>query len=119
MFYVKKRMEISAAHSLNLSYDSKCKNIHGHNWIITVFCRAASLNADGMVCDFTHIKQQIHGYLDHGFLNELIPLNPTAENIAKWVVDEIPECYKAVVQESEGNEAMYISDDMPDDRFSF
>ena len=72
-----------------------------------------------MVCDFTHIKQQIHGYLDHGFLNELIPLNPTAENIAKWVVDEIPECYKAVVQESEGNEAMYISDDMPDDRFSF
>lgn len=100
-------MEVAGSHSLKLSYESKCKNLHGHNWIITVFCRASQLNADGMVCDFKHIKNKIHDKLDHGNLNEILPFNPTAENIAKWIVDSIPECYKASVQESEGNIAIY------------
>lgn len=107
MYYVTKRMEVAGSHSLKLSYESKCKNLHGHNWIITVFCRASQLNADGMVCDFKHIKNKIHDKLDHGNLNEILPFNPTAENIAKWIVDSIPECYKASVQESEGNIAIY------------
>lgn len=100
-------MEVAGSHSLKLSYESKCKNLHGHNWIITVFCRASQLNADGMVCDFKHLKNKIHDKLDHGNLNEILPFNPTAENIAKWIVDSIPECYKASVQESEGNIAIY------------
>lgn len=100
-------MEVAGSHSLKLSYESKCKKLHGHNWIITVFCRASQLNADGMVCDFKHIKNKIHDKLDHGNLNEILPFNPTAENIAKWIVDSIPECYKASVQESEGNIAIY------------
>lgn len=112
MYYVSKRMEIAGAHRLSLSYASKCSAIHGHNWIITVYCKAAELNLDGMVCDFTHIKEKIHGYLDHGYLNELLPFNPTAENIARWVVDMIPCCYKATVQESEGNVAMYVDDSL-------
>ena len=52
MYTVIKRMEVSAAHSLKLSYRSKCENLHGHNWIITVYCRSKELNADGMVVDF-------------------------------------------------------------------
>lgn len=111
MYYVSKRMEVAGSHSLNLSYESKCKNIHGHNWIITVFCKAQKLNDDGMVCDFKHIKNAIHEKLDHGNFNELLPFNPTAENIAKWIVDEIPQCYKAQVQESEGNIAIYEKDE--------
>lgn len=107
MFYVSKRMEIAACHKLNLSYESKCANVHGHNWIVTVYCRAKELNKDGMVMDFKHIKHNIHDYLDHGNLNELLPFNPTAENIAKWIVEQIPQCYKAKVQESEGNIAVY------------
>lgn len=114
MYYVSKRMEIAACHKLNLSYESKCANLHGHNWIITVYCKAEKLNKDGMVMDFKHIKQKIHGYLDHGNLNELLPFNPTAENIAKWIVAQFPECYKAQVQESEGNIAVYCDDDKID-----
>ena len=49
MYTVIKRMEVSAAHSLALSYPSKCENLHGHNWIVTVYCRSRELNADGMV----------------------------------------------------------------------
>ena len=49
MYIVRKRLEISASHHLNLSYTSKCENLHGHNWIVIVWCRSKQLNPDGMV----------------------------------------------------------------------
>ena len=110
MYYVKKRFEISAAHRLDLSYESKCSNVHGHNWIITVECKAKELNKDGMVTDFTHIKELVKGRLDHSMINDVIDMNPTAENIAKWIVDNVPNCWRCEVQESEGNSAAYEKD---------
>lgn len=107
MYYVKKRLEISAAHRLDLSYESKCENLHGHNWIITIYCKSGTLNPDGMVIDFTHIKKLISDELDHKELNKRFSFNPTAENIAKWICDQILSCYKVEVQESEGNVAIY------------
>ena len=107
MFIVKKRMEIAGAHRLNLNYESKCANLHGHNWIVTVWCKSQTLDANGMVMDFTHIKRQVQDKLDHKFLNDVVPFNPTAENIAKWVCEQIPNCYRVSVQESEGNVATY------------
>lgn len=97
-------------HSLKLSYRSKCENLHGHNWIITVYCRSKELNADGMVVDFSHIKQVVKEQLDHHNLNEVLSFNPTAENIARWICDQIPTCFKVEVQESESNIAVYEED---------
>lgn len=110
MYYVSKRLEISAAHRLDLDYDSKCMSYHGHNWIITVYCKAKELNANGMVTDFTHIKQAVLDRLDHKCLNDVLPFNPTAENLAKWICDNIDNCYRVDVQESEGNIASYEID---------
>lgn len=110
MYFVSKSMEISAAHKLNLSYESKCQNLHGHNWHVTIYCKAEKLNQDGMVCDFTHIKKAIHEKLDHQYLNDILPFNPTAENMARWMCEQIPTCYKVSVQESDGNIATYEKD---------
>ncbi len=110
MFTVIKRMEISASHKLKLSYPSKCENLHGHNWVITVYCRSERLDENGMVVDFSHIKNKVKEQLDHKNLNDVIPSNPTAENIAQWICNQIPHCIKVEVKESEGNTVIYEKD---------
>ena len=95
MYYVTKRLEIAGCHRLELDYESKCSSIHGHN---------------GMVADFTRIKEQINGLLDHKNFNDVLPFNPTAENIARHICDMIDVCYRVEVQESEGNTAAYQID---------
>lgn len=109
MYTVTKRMEIAGSHKLDLPYESKCRNAHGHNWIVTVTCRRLTLDASGMVVDFTDIKAAVHDVLDHKHLNDVLPegTNPTAENIARWICDRVPHCVKVEVQESEGNVATY------------
>lgn len=111
MFYISKRFEISGSHHLTLPYKSKCSGLHGHNWIITVYCKSAILNEQGMVTDFSHIKNNVSEVLDHAHLNDIIPGNPTAENIARWIQQRVDNCYKVEVQESEGNTAIYEVDD--------
>ena len=107
MYYVVKRLEISAAHSLMLSYESKCEEMHGHNWIVKIYCKSEKLNFDGMVTDFTVIKRKIEGALDHKHLNNVLPFNPTAENIARWICDNTDNAYRVEVWESENNMAAY------------
>lgn len=108
MYYISKRLEIAGAHNLKLSYESKCTNLHGHNWIVMIYCKSEDLNEDGMVIDFKHIKEMVSDKLDHQYINEIVDFNPTAENIAKYICDLVGEkCYKVSVQESEGNIAIY------------
>ena len=111
MYYVKKTFEFSAAHRLELNYESRCSNLHGHNWRVTVECRSKDVDKNGMVVDFSHIKRMIKERVDHKMLNEVLDFNPTAENIARWVVDSVPNCYRAEVEESSGNWAAYEKED--------
>ena len=111
MYYIQKRIEIAFAHHLTLTYPSKCTRLHGHNAIITIYCRSRQLDENGMVVDFSLIKERVEKAFDHQYLNELVPFNPTAENMAHHICTLIPHCYKVVFQESEGNIAIYELDE--------
>ena len=117
MYYIRKTFEVSAAHQLNLPYESKCRNLHGHNYNITVYCRCkdSELEKYGMVIDFTKIKELIQNRWDHKCLNDIVPFdsdyNPTAEHMAKWIVYNLPHCYRAEVEESKNNWAAYEVDE--------
>ena len=107
MYKVKKTMWVSASHHIRFAGGMKMEPDHGHNWKITVYCAAQELDEDGMVVDFVDIERRICGALDHRDLNEVLPCNPTTENLARWICDQIPGCYKVEVEESPGNEASY------------
>ena len=69
--------------------------MHGHNWKVEVEVSGNVLDNVGMVLDFKDIRNStndIVNKLDHRFLNDLEPfkeINPTAENIAKYIFLEL------------------------------
>ena len=107
MYQVTKEIRFCYGHRL-LNYDGKCRHLHGHNGRAVITLAAASLDALGMVMDFSRIKQVvgawIDAHLDHRMLLHkddpvlpelkrqsepvfLLDVNPTAENIAKLIYD--------------------------------
>ena len=111
MFYVEKTFEVSASHQVNTDNGPKCEDLHGHNYKITVCCKSKELNNDGMIVDFTDIKKIVKNKIDHKHLNDIFKFNPTTENLAKWIVDNVPHCYKAIVWETSNNKAIYEKDE--------
>ena len=110
MYTVIKRMEISASHSLRLSYPSKCENLHGHNWMITVYCRSKELKRRWHGSRFQSYQEIGEIPVGPPELERYLTFQPTAENIAFWVYEQIPSCFKVEVKESEGNTAIYEED---------
>lgn len=113
-----------AAHQLNLSYLSKCENLHGHSYkcAITITNNDDELNKDGMIVDFVEfkkiIKEKIEDRLDHKFLNDIFgEQNSTAEFMSKWIAEQINEglkekdikafCSKVELNETAKNMAIY------------
>lgn len=92
MYEVMVREHFSSAHALR-GYQGKCENLHGHNWVVEIFAHSTKLNSIGIALDFSTLKgalRQRLEELDHKDLNELPPfedINPTSENIAKYLFD--------------------------------
>lgn len=86
----------SSAHCLR-EYKGRCENLHGHNWKIRAAFYGTELDEAGMLMDFMDIKMHLNkiiNYLDHKFLNEIVPfdrVNPTAENIAALVLGRLKD----------------------------
>ncbi len=94
MYEVKVETKFSAAHQLR-GYDGKYENLHGHNWGATVIVEAESLDSIGVGIDFVVLKQKVEAILaklDYKNINEIPPFdtqNPSAENIARWVFEQL------------------------------
>ncbi|HLK62975.1 MAG TPA: 6-carboxytetrahydropterin synthase QueD [Bryobacteraceae bacterium] len=100
MFEVTIEETFAAGHALR-NYRGKCENVHGHNYRCQVTVEGAELDHIGLLVDFVELKKVVHTVLDrmdHQWLNEFPPfdvLNPSAENMAKYIYDEICEGLKA------------------------
>ncbi|MEM5318617.1 6-carboxytetrahydropterin synthase [Paraburkholderia sp. JHI869] len=98
--------DISCGHRV-YGHEGKCKNLHGHNYRIHFVCEGASLDDLGRVIDFGVIKtllcNWVEDHWDHrmllwaedpfyAYLRDIdasvvrVPFNPTAENMAQWLV---------------------------------
>lgn len=120
---------IDAGHRV-FKHEGKCAHLHGHTYRIEVHARG-QLDELGRVIDFSVLKERIGTWLDinwdHGFvlnINDgavhsalmalgskfyLLPYNPTAENMAKYLLVHVcPEAlnntgievFKVVVHET-------------------
>jgi 6-pyruvoyltetrahydropterin/6-carboxytetrahydropterin synthase len=93
MYEVSVDETFAAAHNLR-GYKGKCEDLHGHNYKVRVTLAGKEVDSVGLLYDFVHLKQVIQSVirsLDHKYLNELSPfdvLNPSAENIAKYIYDQ-------------------------------
>jgi 6-pyruvoyltetrahydropterin/6-carboxytetrahydropterin synthase len=94
MYEISQETVIAAAHQLRLS-PGEGERLHGHNWRIKVVMRCEQLDSRGMVLDFNDLGRVLRNLVEpweHVFLNELPPwndVNPTAENIARVVAEEL------------------------------
>lgn len=113
MYYLKTSSAFDSAHFLS-RYDGKCKNIHGHRWVIEVKIKGQELqktgNEKGMLTDFGNLKKTVRDLaesFDHSFIYEKntlkpstiqalndedfrlieVPFRPTAENFAHYFYD--------------------------------
>ena len=108
---IMRRIKFCAGHRLH-RHGGKCEFFHGHNYIADFYVTNYEVDSVGRVIDFAELKTRFKGWLDehwdHGFiLNEadkngiaaikivepckyfLLPYNPTAENMARYLLDVV------------------------------
>ena len=89
-----KEFRFEAAHRLpHVPTGHKCSRLHGHSFKIELALYGPVNPETGWFIDFgelDNVWQPLHDQLDHNYLNEVKGLeNPTSENLAKWLWDEI------------------------------
>jgi 6-pyruvoyltetrahydropterin/6-carboxytetrahydropterin synthase len=101
---VEREFRFESAHYLN-KYDGKCANLHGHSYILNVaFC--LPVRDTGISLDFSTLKEEVNAIvnlLDHQKVNDIIPFNPTAENMLIWIWNQL-----VIKQRAKGLESIQL-----------
>ena len=87
---LRKEFTFDAAHNL-VRYRGKCEALHGHTYRLAVVLEGTP-DEEGMILDFCElsriVEERVLSRLDHSYINDILE-QPTAENIANWVWDQI------------------------------
>lgn len=101
MFELSAKGRFSAAHQLR-GYPGSCAEFHGHNWDVEIFVRGDKLNEIGILLDFRDLKDALNDVLkelDHvdlGNVEEFKSLNPTSENLSRYIFYKLADRIEAV-----------------------
>lgn len=105
LYELRVKTTFDAAHYL-WEYAGKCSRLHGHTWAVEITVAGKQLDQRGIVVDFLELKEvlrEVTGRFDHRLLNEIPPfractegLNPTAENLARVIFDDVQARLKEV-----------------------
>jgi len=109
---IKYKTHFCAAHKLD-GYEGDCANLHGHTWEVIFSFDVKKLDAIGISIDFRILKQEIKKIIpDHCYLNDVYPVNPTAENIAMLLYQEIQKIFPSIhsVEVFESKDASVIAE---------
>lgn len=114
-FTISKEFAFCAAHHLpGVPEGHPCRRLHGHNYVIRVELSAPVVDSVGFVRDYRAldvVKRFIDEELDHRNLNEVLPVAPTAENIAAYLfttfASVVPELSAVAVSETPKTWAVY------------
>lgn len=121
-FTITRKIEIDAGHRLPF-HESKCRNMHGHRYVIEAYCSgklASQGSEQGMVMDFTFLKEEmlktIDEPCDHGFIiwsgdGEILPLFFPNGNVEDHIDIANEDGYWA--GNSENNMKIYIMSTVP------
>ena len=113
MFYIKKRLEISASHHLFLSKQSKCENLHGHNFIVYVYCKSEELDnskiTDLQILDVS-TKTSLTHYIFIGTANSNRQVDSTVDNLRTKLKEE----FNIIPKKAEGKSTGWVLLDLGD-----
>lgn len=111
-----KTFHFSSAHWLPcVEDDHPCRQIHGHNYKLEVYC-SGPLTDQGWIVDYGDIKKIVSPVLkriDHHCLNDIEGLgNPTSEMISRWLwaqlKPELESLSKLVLWETDSSGCVYV-----------
>ncbi len=98
--------DISAGHRVH-GHENKCGYLHGHNYRVTFHCAIEKLDSVGRVIDFSVMKSKLCMWLEKNWDHKMllseqdpyvltmlkhdpgvmtVPFNPTAENMADFLL---------------------------------
>lgn len=98
-----------SAHFLpNVPLGHRCKNMHGHNYLVEVRLRGPIDPQTGFLIDFFEVQKvadPVIKEMDHCVLNDIKGLeNPSAENIARFIFEKLkgplPQLIQITVHET-------------------
>jgi 6-pyruvoyltetrahydropterin/6-carboxytetrahydropterin synthase len=96
-----------------MNHESKCRNLHGHNYVAFFYAEADCLDSIGRIIDFSVLKEKLGGWIDRNWDHTMIvyqddqeirnalsmvtfnkppfisDFNPTAENMALYLLNVV------------------------------